>query len=217
MSTPPGPAPLAPPITLRAVYFGFTETKLDDAFDPLLPGQMLAGWNTASPMGAKLTDLQMVDTDQQLRVIDFKTHFEFIYRVSPGIINLPATAQRDAPPPQFAEMKLAATIKADLTVSFLLNEDLGLPDPPLVEAWGKSTVLSVGWPYWREFCQTALFKMQLPPTLLPLLFINQVTQPTAPRAQASVDPEESPLELPKPKEAGAIRRHRVKPSSVRKK
>jgi len=215
MSAASVPVTQAPPLNLRAVFFGFTETKLDDAFDPLLPGQMLAGWNTATPLGAKCMALQMVDTDQKVRVIDFKTRFEFTYRVSPGGVTLPASAQADKPPPEFAQMKLAATIKAELVVSFFLHEDLGMPDPQLVDAWAKSTVLSVGWPYWREFCQTAIFRMQLPSTLLPLLFINRITLPTGQPAPA--DQQHATSELSGPDGAGAEQRSRARKAAAKQK
>lgn len=183
-----------PPLNLRAIYLDYTETKLGEDFDPLLPGQQLTGWNTATPHGAKLTELRMESSGEIMQSLEFKTRFEFTYRVaSQELTDLPSS-QRVAPPPEFSDQKFAASVTTVIVASFFLSADSPPPPEDMVQAWASTTVLSVSWPYWREFCHTAFHRMHLPQTLLPLIFIRPVQSAAAlagaiPAAPANQDPQ----------------------------
>lgn len=199
-------APKPYPLNLRAIYIANSQTTIGEDFDPLLAGQPLVGWHIAQPDDARLNVLP-TGSAGALRALEFRTSFEFIYRTPKvgqavfeetiGHVAKPSLV----PPENFDGMRLAAKVSATLVASFLLTEDAPAPEQAAIVALAQTTVLQVSWPYWREFCQTAFHRMQMPQTLIPLLTITQQHPPVPPVAS----PEPGAVEV-----QSAAKRKRVK-------
>ena len=192
------PAAVQPhPINLRAIYIDSSQTTIDEDFDPLIAGQQLHGWHSALPDGARLKDVKINDTGQIIHTLEFKTKFEFVYRTPQAGQALPkpdaaVTGPIENSPEEFERMRLAARVSASIVASFIIPDGVALPDSAAIVSLAHTTVLSVTWPYWREFCQTAFHRMQMPQTLVPLLTIIN-TPPALPAAEnAALEPAPIP-------------------------
>lgn len=176
------------PLNLRAIYIVASQTTIGEDFDPLLPGQPLVGWHMAQSDNARLSEHPVAGSDSAVRALEFRTKFEFIYRTPKA--GLPLVEEpigdraqpSEVPPENFDGMRLAAKVSATLVASFVLIDGAPVPDSAAMVALAQSTVLQVSWPYWREFCQTAFQRMQMPQTLVPLLTITQRPSPATPTA-----------------------------------
>lgn len=178
------------PLNLRAIYIVSSQMAVGEDFDPLIPGQPLVGWHMALPDGARINELKDEGTGKTLHTVEFRTNFEFIYRTPmPGqsLDDSTGTHAKPSPvsPEDFDGMRLAAKVSATLVASFVLFEGVPAPNSDELVAWAHGTVLQVSWPYWREYCQTAFHRMQMPQTMIPLLTINQM-----PPLSPAVDPSE---------------------------
>lgn len=181
------------PLNLRAIYIVASQLGLGEDFDPLIPGQSLVGWHKAQPDGARVNELKVETTGNTLHTVEFRTNFEFIYRtLKPGqaLDNStdPLAMPSPVPPEEFDGMRLAAKVSATMVASFVLFEGAPAPNSGEILAWAHGTVLQVSWPYWREYCQTAFHRMQMPQTLIPLLTITQkpVLTPTVEQPEPAV-------------------------------
>ncbi len=179
------------PLNLRAIYIESSQTTIGDDFDPLIAGQQLYGWHSALPDGAKLNEVKQAATGQIIHTIEFKTRFEFVYRTPQAGQALPnsdvaVTGPIEHAPGEFEQMRLAASVSANIVASFIVLDGVAPPDSPAIVSLAHTMVLSVTWPYWREFCQTAFHRMQMPQTLVPLLTIVNTT--SAQPASENVDP-----------------------------
>lgn len=181
MNTPLAPKPS--PLNLRAIYIVASQMTVGEDFDPLIPDQQLVGWHMAQPDGARIKELRVEATGKALHTVEFRTNFEFIYRTpktgqaSDGSREAVATPS-PMTPDNFDGMRLAAKVSATLVASFVLLEGAPAPNSDEIITWAHGTVLQVSWPYWREYCQTAFHRMQMPQTLIPLLTITQKSTPT---------------------------------------
>ncbi len=185
------------PLNLRAIYIASSQTTIGEHFDPLVADQPLYGWHMAQPDGARLNEIRVAATGKTLHTLEFKANFEFVYR-TPKVDQTtaePPTKGEALPPPlspeDFEGMSLAAKVSATIVVSFLIPEGEAPPDAAAIVTLAQTTVLSVTWPYWREFCQTAFHRMQMPQTLIPLLTINHSlsAQPTTEDSPPAVGQE----------------------------
>ena len=186
------------PLNLRAIYIASSQTSIGEHFDPLVADQPLHGWHMAQPDGARLNEIKVDAPGKSLHTLEFKTNFEFVYRT-------PKAGQPPAEPPitgegpsphlstvDFEGMNLAAKVSANIVVSFLISEGAAPPDAAAITTLAQTTVLSVSWPYWREFCQTAFHRMQMPQTLIPLLMINHAPSVRPTTQNPPPAPEEKP-------------------------
>ena len=146
------------------------------------------GWHTAQPGDARLNVTPGPASGAELRALEFRTNFEFIYRTpkaGQGNQQIGDVAkQSEVSPENFDGMRLAAKVSATLVTSFVLVEGEPEPDAPAIVAAAHTTVMQVSWPYWREFCQTAFHRMQMPLTLIPLLAIVQQPAPSEPTSSS---------------------------------
>ena len=157
--TPQGGAVL--PFTLRSIYVRNSSARIDDHFDPLLPGQQLMpifriGEGRCDCRETKYTEN---DKDAVLRSCAFTTRFEFAY-----------TRPTDGDQPvsdEDIEKLIAAQITADITLDYLINLP-SFPDSDALKQWASENVILHAWPYWREFCHSTMLRMNLPVTMIPL-------------------------------------------------
>jgi len=70
--------------------------------------------------------------------------------------------------PGNASLPPLVELSALIVLVYELNADLDL-DSPIVQAFGRINGVYNSWPFWREFIQTSMIKMALPPFLIPLL------------------------------------------------
>lgn len=158
--TPQGGAVL--PFALRSIYVRNSSTRIDDHFDPLLPGQQLmpifrTGEGRCDCRETKFTEN---DTEAVLRSCTFTTRFEFAYR-QPTNGDQPVSDED-------IEKLIAAQITADITVDYLINLPT-FPDSDALNQWANGNVILHAWPYWREFCHSTMLRMNLPVTMIPLV------------------------------------------------
>jgi hypothetical protein len=152
-----------PEYNLRAIYVRSSVTSMDDGFDPTIGGQPLTGQfrSHLSSFASRELFVPLPDgTQQKIRSYEFTTTFTFRYQT-------PLADDKGE-----IAMKTAASIKVDFVSSY---ERVSPSEPTKeeLEGFGKTAALVHVWPYFREYCSTAMQKMHLPATLIPLLEIKQ--------------------------------------------
>ena len=150
------------PYTIRSIYLRDCTMRMDDGFDPLVPGQRLSAiFRTGqSRVSCRETMLPDGDTQVTVRSCAFTTRFDFAYTK--------ATDDNTAPSDEDIEKAIAAQITADITVDYVINT-ASFPDQENLNRWAGSNVLLHAWPYWREFCHSTMLRMNLPVTIIPLV------------------------------------------------
>lgn len=165
---PPTPHPTAtkPPLVLNAIFIKKGEFLLGKNFDPTVAGQAIDGEFSLKD-GGEIEQRHFLpdDRSKSLHFCRFVLHFQFTYK-------LKAEEGTSAP---INNDEFAAKVSAEIAVDYLFL-GTGEPEIELFDAWGKSNALMHVWPYWREFCHSALTRMNLPVVLLPLLNITQKTK-----------------------------------------
>jgi hypothetical protein len=154
------------PYTLRSIYLRSCETRMADAFDPLIPGQPLTGVfrNIAGEVDCRETTLEVEGVPSVIRSCTFKSTFDFAY-TSPNVDGEVAS-EADI------ENNLLARISAEIAVDYSFNGDT-FPDAAELQKWASTNVVLHAWPYWREFCHSTMLRMNLPVTMIPLVQFNQ--------------------------------------------
>ncbi|HQT33083.1 MAG: hypothetical protein ACYC39_05680 [Thiobacillus sp.] len=157
-----------PEYNLRAIYVRSSVMSMDDGFDPTIGGQPLTGQFRSHLSSYTFRELIIPlpdGTQQKIRSYEFTTSFSFRYQT-------PQTDDKGE-----IEMKTAASIGVDFVSSYervstseASNEEL--------EGFGKTAALVHVWPYFREYCSTAMQKMNLPATLIPLLEVKPLPATT---------------------------------------
>lgn len=147
-----------PEYNLRAIYVRSSELTVEEDFDPTIGGQELKGQFRSHPSACavRTTAVQKVGKKQELLTYDFTTIFGFRYQT-------PKTDEKGE-----VVMKIAASVEAEFVCSYERVTSGGPTEEELKE-FGKTLVLMHVWPYWREYCSTALQKMHLPAPFIPLL------------------------------------------------
>lgn len=150
------------PYTIRSIYLRDCTMRMDDGFDPLVPGQRLSAiFRTGqSRVSCRETVLQEGNTQATVRSCAFTTRFDFAYTK--------ATEDNATPSDEDIEKAIAAQITADITVDYLINT-ASFPDQEDLAQWAGSNVLLHAWPYWRELCHSTMLRMNLPVTMIPLV------------------------------------------------
>lgn len=69
----------------------------------------------------------------------------------------------------------AIGIRATFELFYLLPSELA-PTPTEISAFCKTNVLLNSWPYWREFVQSTISRMNLPPLTIPLFRFSPATR-----------------------------------------
>jgi len=148
---------------LRAIYLRDSAVRMDNSFDPILPGQQLAPiFRTGEGrVDCRETKISSDGNETIIHSCAFTTRFDFAYtKVTEG-----ATVTSD----EEIEKTIAAQITADITVDYLINSPGFPPDPENLKEWASSHVILHAWPYWREFCHSTMLRMNLPVTMIPLV------------------------------------------------
>lgn len=165
MSNPSSPPPL---FQLRSIYLRNSTIKVSDDFDPVTPNQPLVGKFRIIEGLASCREFQPTDSDgKPVRSCIFVTRFEFIYETK---------TQGNDDPTQVAQLT------ADIAADYLLLID-EIPDEPTLHRWSQTNVLLHVWPYWREYCQSTLLRMNFPTTVMPMI---QIEPPQVEREDTSV-------------------------------
>lgn len=155
------------PFTLRAIYLREGKQWISDDFDPLLPGQQLSGQMRLANHKIQIQEaIENIPDSKPIKSCRITIDFGFRY--------LNATPES---PPESKEDKnssegMVAEISARITVDYLLGAS-EVPAKEKLEQWAKSNSLLHCWPYWREFCHSALSRMNLPITMMPMLDLTK--------------------------------------------
>jgi hypothetical protein len=156
---------LIPPFAIRAIYLRESHVRMGADFDPMIHGQQLIGKFRVVSGRIDCHEAAPTGSDQEpIRGCRFVTRFEFRYMRPLDGGEPPKEAEEEA--------HLIAEINADIAVDYIVGTPLFPPQEDL-ERWGATNVLLHSWPYWREYCQNTLARMNLPVTVIPLINIMQ--------------------------------------------
>lgn len=180
------------PYTLRSIYLRNSTTRMSDRFDPLIPGQPLNGVfrNTPGQVDCQETTLEVDGTSNLIKSCCFKVRFDFAY-TDPAHGDQVMTEED-------VEKSLLAQITAEIAVDYQFNGTV-FPTSEELQKWANGNVVLHAWPYWREFCHSAMLRMGLPVTLIPLVQFNndangsksKASQPTNIGSPEAVAPNRS--------------------------
>lgn len=150
------------PFSLRSVYIRNSSTRIDDRFDPLLPGQQLMPHFRTGEVRCDCREHKVSANGKETVFLScaFTIKFEFAY-IQPTEGNQPVTDED-------IEKAIAAQIIVEITADYLVVLP-SLPDADVINNWASRNVILHTWPYWREFCHSTLTKMNLPVTIIPLV------------------------------------------------
>ncbi len=81
-----------------------------------------------------------------------------------------------APSPLGGESHKRVTIQASVIVSYEVDRDSGSANQDELEAFGRVNGVYNAWPYLREYVQSSLVRLGLPPFDLPLLRVAEAVQ-----------------------------------------
>jgi len=169
-------------LSLKSIYIREGRLWIADDFNPLIPGQELLGeYRIIKNHKRMTTDLQL--SDSLKRWYAFITKYEFRYRMKPQNPN--------------TEGKLIAEVIASISADYEAIDPESISDDQLAQ-WGE-TVIFHTWPYWREYCQTSLTRMNLPTAIMPLLVASQKQEADKPAALPNQIGQESSNKRPKKK------------------
>lgn len=175
-------APSQLPFALRAIYFRESTMKLSAEFNPLVPGQPLAGrFRTMS--GAALLGETVESTEPQVRTMTFLTVFEFRYNANKSGALDPSSIADEALDDENVLAEISATIAADYLV---ISPEL--PTEEYIQNWAKSSALVHSWPYWREFCHSAMMRLNLPVSIVPMLELKATAEAIESQKQLTSKP-----------------------------
>lgn len=165
------------PFALRAIYIRQSRLHMAENFDPMVPGQALHALfrtNQQFHLISRATETQGGDPD---RSAIFVLGFEFRYTRSP---------EAESPPTQITssegsaeDSNLIAEITAEIAVDYQISSE-GVPSQDVIQNWATRAAMIHAWPYWREYCHTALLRMGLPVSLMPMLNVASVPPAVAP-------------------------------------
>lgn len=148
-------------LVLRSVYIRRSNTWIEDSFDPLIPNQRLAArFRNQKPTLLVRPETQIGTDAVPQRIFTYLSEFDFEFALS----NEDGTASDNSTP--------VAGVKAIFGVDYVSRGDM--PSPEELDAWGGTSVIVHCWPYWREYCQSALARMSLPVIVMPMLDIQAV-------------------------------------------
>lgn len=156
---------------LRAVYLRESACKLHEKFNPLIPGLPLIGefkiHHNKSIAITKATGVTAEGNTVEITTCAYTTRFEFRYNVG--------AQEQFVGNHELKSGETAAEICIEMVTDFALNGD-DIPDDDIIRKFGESTALLVAWPYWREYCHSALAKMSLPIAVIPLMTLTATSQ-----------------------------------------
>lgn len=91
------------------------------------------------------------------------------------------------------EEKTAVSVQATFELAYLLPADMQASEEELND-FARINAIFNAWPYWREFIQSTVTRMNLPPVVLPLFRLQDAIKQVAatPQKQALPAPEAVP-------------------------
>jgi hypothetical protein len=160
------------PFTLRSIYLRHSAVRMDEKFDPLIPGQPLNPVFRTGEVRVDCRETKFLESDKEtvVKSCAFTVRFDFAY-ARPAVSGEPISDDD-------IEKLIAAQITADITVDYLFNLP-ALPDEDAMKAWASGNVVLHSWPYWREFCHSTMLRMNLPVTMIPLIQLANQQEPTS--------------------------------------
>lgn len=158
-------------LTLRTIYFRDCQASLSADFEPLLAGQPLAG--QLRKEAAICVRTEFADADGSMQPgLAFLTRFDFQY-------------VHESEPE-----RVVASVSAIIATCYYLKSDTKLDEAGEL-AWGESSALFHAWPYWREYAHSALARLNLPVTLMPMLDIQSAISNATEAAASAADKRSS--------------------------
>lgn len=153
------------PFSLRSVYLRDGKQWIADGFDPVLPGQPLYGqFRTAGTHIEVQEAVENIPNAQSIKSCRITSKFEFRYLDEPR-------EKQDRKTIDSSDKHLIAEVSASFTVDYLINAQ-EIPHEEKLSQWASSNALLHCWPYWREFCQSTLLRMNLPVIMMPMMEVN---------------------------------------------
>lgn len=154
------------PFVIRALYLRNFATTMAEQFDPMIPGQVLLPEMRTEFLPPRYQEQVVADGSKGL-VFTFITRYGFRYNGS---------LTHDVDPPKSddsseSSAEMLAEITADVATSYAFS-GTDIPAAEVLARWSQSSALIHSWPYWREFCHSAMARMNLPVTLMPMLDIQ---------------------------------------------
>lgn len=158
------------PFQLRSIYIKDSMTKLSPGFSPVIPDQTMAAHFRMMPSDVYDVTGPTQPSPDEVTSVAFTTRFEFIYTRNLNVEITPET---------FQDSDICARITADISVDYALVSS-EMPVPEALQAWSMTAALTQSWPYWREFCHSAMSRMGLPVSIMPLLSLSNSPDPAKP-------------------------------------
>lgn len=151
------------PFSLRAIYLRKSNIEISEYFDPLLPGQSMRGKFRVSKGLYKTEQVQQLNGEKKIfSSCAITTKYEFHY-----VGALPVDDLEDV-----SSESIVAKISAEITAHYTIPDDY-TPEEAEIEHWHYDTVMGQCWPYWREYCQSSLLRMNLPVMVMPTISPSQ--------------------------------------------
>lgn len=161
------------PFLLRAIYVRDSRMLMTEDFDPLRPGQELRGLIKTEARPTLVTEVLGTSGGGQ-RSYTFVNRFGFRYDRS---------SHESEPTDGSGEGQMLAEITADIAVNYVA-QGLDVPTEETITQWSQTSALVHAWPYWREFSHTAMVRMNLPLSIMPLMDIRGLMGSGQQRAEA---------------------------------
>src|SRR5207302_1818415 len=92
------------------------------------------------------------------RLLECRVKFEFVAR-----------------PPRAIVTSQVARVSAEFELAYKLKESV-TPTPAQLTAFSRVNAVYNAWPYWREFLQSAVHRMDLPGITLPLAHVQSIIE-----------------------------------------
>jgi hypothetical protein len=145
------------------VYMRGMETVVDEEFDIFSAQEELEVRHQLSPISSSLIEYGNTEQpDQKMRL--FRVHLR-----GELLMVRPMNGDPHQPEPSDIRLRLVAQYASDYRVTKLGE----IPQVALDEFALKNAAFHV-WPYWREYIQSTLARMQLPPFSLPMYQVPKV-------------------------------------------
>lgn len=150
------------PLELYGIYVKSADLQLLNGFDPLVPNQEVIG-RFKQPLVRAEKKMKPIGNDgSDCIACDYTMRFEFLYFKPDENGREPSEAE--------AEKYMVAKLSVDFVSSYVVVGDSNIEvTDDFIYGFGNTQLALHVWPYWREFCQSSMYRMALPPLLMPLL------------------------------------------------
>lgn len=176
------------PFALRAIYLRNSRIRMVEDLDPLLPGQEMHAQFRTEKTFRVLARETKAPGQKTLESLIFILGFAFRY--SKPMQAAIQSEQSGVDEVVADDPNLLAEISAEIAIDYqIINGTASNLDPALVQNWGQGSAMVHAWPYWREYCHSAMIRMNLPLSLMPMIDIRSMqpmpSPPPLPNTSAS--------------------------------